>query len=146
MNIWTMSAPISSEYNYAMLDFNNTVYATSEHKKEATASRMEKDKTDLAKLATKLVQHSPSSDMSEETTLRNIITGINADKDVNVQDLFVVGRVTVKPMEGQSVFSYSYSRTNKVKALASARAIKVTDDRTIDPAPGGITVRRSLSR
>ena len=81
MNIWIMSAPISSGYRYAMQDFNNTVYATSERQKEATASRTERDKADLAKLATKLDQHSPFSGMSEETTLRNIITGINADKD-----------------------------------------------------------------
>ena len=107
---------------------------------------MERHKTDLANLATKLEQHSPFSVMSEETTVRNIIRELNVDKDVKVQNLFVVGRDTVKQMEGQPVFLYSYSRTNKVKALASARAIKVTDDRTIDPAPGGITVRRSLSR
>ena len=37
-------------------------------------------------------------------------------------------------MGGQSVFSYLYKRTNKVKTLASARAIKITNDRSIDPA------------
>lgn len=37
-DIWTMSAPISSTYNYAMQDFSNTVYTTSEQHKEATAS------------------------------------------------------------------------------------------------------------
>ena len=105
--IWTMSAPISSAYNFAMQDFNKTVYTTSQQHKEAIASRMERDRADLIKLATTLEQHSP---FSEETTLRNIITGINADKDVNVQDLFVVGRDTVQQMEGQSVFSYSYRR------------------------------------
>ena len=132
--IWTMSAPISSEYNYSMQHFNNTVYATSERHKEATATQMERDKADLPTLATKLEQYSPFSDMSEETTLRNIITGINADEDVNFQDLFDLGRDTVKQMGGQSVFSYLYKRTNKVKTLASARAIKVTNDRSIDPA------------
>ena len=86
----------------------------------------------LGKLATNLEQHSPFSDLSKETTLRNIITGINADKDVNVQYLFVVGRDTVNQMKGQSVFSYSYKRTNKGKMLASARTIKVTDDISID--------------
>lgn len=92
---------------------------------------MERDRADFTKLATKLEQHPP---FPKETTLRNIVTGINADKDVNVQDLFILGRDTVKHMEGQSVFSYSYKRKTKVKTLAAARAIKVTDDRTIDPA------------
>ena len=114
-----------------MQGFSEAAYITSEQHKEATASRIERDRSDLTKIAAKLEQHSP---FSEEVALRNIITGINADGDVNVQDLFVVGRDTVKHMEGQSVFSYSYKRKFKVKTLASARAIKVTDDKTIDPA------------
>ena len=80
---------------------------------------------------TKLEQYSP---FSEDASLRNIITGINAADDVNVQDLFIVGREVVKQMEGQPVFEYSYRRKNKVKTLASARSIKVTVDRVIDPA------------
>ena len=79
--IWTISAPISSEYNYVMRDFNNTVYATCEQHKEATASRMERHKADLAKPATKPEQHSLISDLSVETTLKHIITEINSDKD-----------------------------------------------------------------
>lgn len=76
-----MSAPISSSYNYAMQEFNNTVYTTSEQYKEATLSRIQRDRFDLGKLASKLQQNSP---FSEETTLRNIITGINADKNVKL--------------------------------------------------------------
>ena len=90
--IWTMSAPISSEYNYAMQDFNNAVYATSEQHKEASVSRMSRDKADLEKLVAKLEHFSPFSD---EATLRNIITGMNANEDVYVQDLFTIGSDTV---------------------------------------------------
>ena len=50
-----------------------------------------------------------------------------------MQDLFIVGRNTVKKMEGQSVFSYSHKLNTAVRTLASARAGKVTKDRTIDP-------------
>ena len=60
--------------------------------------------------------------------------GINADEDVNVQNHFKVGKDTVKQMEGQAVFSYSFKRKARVKTLASARTVKVTDDQTIDPA------------
>jgi len=108
--VWTMSAPISSSYNYAMQEFNNTVYTTSEQHKEATLSRIQRDRFDLGKLASKLQQNSP---FSEETTLRNIITGINADKNVNVQDLFTVGAGIVTEMNGVSVLDYSYKRKSK---------------------------------
>ena len=40
----------------------------------------------------------------------------------------------MKTMEGQSIFSYSHKRNTRVKTLATARAIKITEDRTIDPA------------
>lgn len=59
---------------------------------------------------------------------------MNADNDVNVHDLFTVGRGTVKDMEGQSVFAYSYKRNNKVTTFPSARGIQVAEVRTIDPA------------
>ena len=129
--VWLMSAPISPAYNYAMQNFNNKIYTTSEQHKGATASRIQRDTADLEKNYTKLEQYSP---FSEDASLRNIITGINAADDVNVQDLFIVGREVVKQMEGQPVFEYSYRRKNKVKTSASARSIKVTVDRVIDPA------------
>ena len=85
----------------------------------------------LAKIAAKLEQHSPFSD---EVTLHNVITGINAEGGVNVQVLFIVGRNTVNKMEGQSVCSYSHKRNIVVRTLASAQTIKFTRDQTIDPA------------
>ena len=87
--LWTMSAPISSAYNNAMQNFNSTVYATSEQHKEAAPSRMDRDRIHLAKLSTKGADHSP---FTGERTLRNIITGINADENVNVPNLFDVGK------------------------------------------------------
>ena len=117
--VWIMSAPVSSAYNYAMQEFCETVYTTSDQHK------------DLAKLAAKLDQQSPFSD---EVALRNIITGINADTNVNVQNLFIVGKDAVTNMEGQAVFSYLHKRTNAVKTLASTRAVTVDKERGIDPA------------
>ena len=114
-----------------MQDFTDTVFTRSEQHKEAMPSRMERDRTDMTKLATKLEKHSP---FSEGKALRNIITGINANTDVNVQDLFSAGKETVTHMEGQAIFSYTYKRKAKVKTLAASRTIKITEDQTIDPA------------
>ena len=65
-----------------MQDFTDTVFTRSEQHKEAMPSRMERDRTDMAKLATKLEKHSP---FSEGKALQNIITGIKVNTDVNVQ-------------------------------------------------------------
>ena len=126
---WTMCALISAAYNNAMQDFTDTVFTRSEQHKDATLSRMERDRTDIAKLATKLEKHSPFSGKAWQT----IITGINADTDVNVQDLFSADKETVTQMEGQAIFSYTYKRKAKVKTLAASRTIKITEDQTIDP-------------
>ena len=89
-------------------------------------------------LAAKLDQQSPFSD---EATLHNIITGINADTNVSVQNLFIVGTDAVTNMEGQAVFSYSHKRTNAVKTLASTRAVTVDKERGID---SGLLFQRFL--
>ena len=89
---------------------------------DATAPRMARDKDDLAKLAVKLLQQFGFSD---EVALRNIITVINADTNVNVQNLFIMGKDAVTNQEGQDVFSYSHKRTNAVKPLASIRSVAV---------------------
>ena len=87
-----------------MQDSTDTVFTRSEQHKQAMLSRMERDRTDMAKLATELEKHSP---FSEGKALRNIITGINANTDVNVRDLFSASKETVTHMEGQTIFSYN---------------------------------------
>ena len=54
--VWTMSAPVSSAYNYDMQEFRETVYTTSDQHNDEFAPRMVRDKYDLAKLAEKLDQ------------------------------------------------------------------------------------------
>ena len=129
--IWTMSSPVSSSYNHSMQEFCGMQYTTSEQHKETTTARIIRDKDDLTKLASVLQLYTP---FSEETTLRNIITGINGADDGNVHELFSIGRDIVAKMEGQVITSYSHRRNSKAKTLASAKAVKVAEDRSIDPA------------
>jgi len=71
---------------------------------------------------------------SPDESLRNIITGINANENVNVQNLFEIGKDIVQKMDGQSVFCYSHKRSLKAKTLASSKNVNVSADRSIDPA------------
>jgi len=70
---------------------------------------------------------------SADESLCNIITGINANEEVNVQDLFEIGKDIVQKMDRQSVFSYSHKRSLKAKTLASSKNVKVSADRSTDP-------------
>lgn len=76
--IWTVSSPVPSTYKYSMQEFCEMRYTTSEQHREATAARIVRDKEDLNKLDTMLGLYTP---FSSETTLHNIVTGINADDD-----------------------------------------------------------------
>jgi len=90
-----------------------------------------RDKADLSKVAEKLDSFTP---FPADESLRSIITGINANEDVNVQDLFEIGKGIVQKMDGQSIFSYAHKRSLKVKTLASSKNVNVSEDRSIDPA------------
>ena len=92
---------------------------------------MKRDEIDLGKVAEKLDSVTP---LSTDESLRNIITGINAIEGVNVQDLFEIGRDIVQEMDGQSVFSYSHKQSLNAKTLASSKNVRVSADRSIDPA------------
>ena len=116
--LWTMSAPASSAYSDKMQSFTDQSLVTSEQHKEATASRVKRDHEDLEKIAEKLQEYSL---FTEEASLRNIITGVNANGDVNVHNLFAIGKETLATMEEQPVFSFAYKRKLKARTLASAR-------------------------
>lgn len=136
--LWTMSTPITSEYNYAMQEFTELAYTTSEQHKEGTQSRIKRDASDLLKLKTKLASCSP---FSQDATLRNIVNGVVADEDVNVHDFRSVGEKIIDTMIGQPVFSISFKRKDKAKTLGTTASVKVAADRAIEP---GLLFQRFL--
>ncbi|KAJ8364405.1 hypothetical protein SKAU_G00132360 [Synaphobranchus kaupii] len=69
--LWTMSRPITAEYNIAMQEFTNLSYTTSEQHKDLTEARMKRDAADLEKISSKLAIWSP---FSPDSSLRNIVT------------------------------------------------------------------------
>ncbi|KAH3788818.1 hypothetical protein DPMN_166980 [Dreissena polymorpha] len=83
-NLWTLSAPVTSEYNSAMQDFTDLVYTTSPQHQESTEARIKRDASDLEKMHTKITTCSP---YTADPTLRNIVNGIVAGSDVNVRAL-----------------------------------------------------------
>lgn len=123
--VWAILSTVSSAYNFTMQELTPRSYATSIQHKELSASQVRRDETDLGKVAEQLDSFKP---FSGDESLHNIITGINANEDVNVQDLFKIGKDIVQKMDGQSVLSYSHKRSLKAKTLASSKNVKVSAD------------------
>ena len=74
--VWTMSSTVSSSYNLAMQELTANNYTTGEQHKELSTSTVSRDEVDLEKVAAKLDSFTPFSD---DKSLRNIITGVNAN-------------------------------------------------------------------
>ena len=129
--LWTMSTPITSEYNNAMQEFNELTYTTSEQHRESTEARMKRDHADLENMKEKLSTCKP---FSPDTSLRNIVTGVVAKEDVNVHEFETVGNEILEKMVGKSIFEISFKRKDRAKTLADESSIKIAKDRTIDPA------------
>ena len=66
--------------------------------------------------------------------LRNIITGVVAKDEVNVDEYLSVEKRPLKKMIGQPTFIYPCKRKDKAITMGEASAVRVTADRTIDPA------------
>ena len=129
-SLWTMSVPITSEYNNAMQGFNGLCYTTSEQHKESTEPRIKRDKSDLMEIHEKLLS---TTLFTEDPSLRNIINGIVAEENVNANDYKSVGGKILDKMSGKPVFTFSFKRKDKATTLGDTSAIKIHLDQTIDP-------------
>ena len=112
--LWTLSTPVTSEYNHVMQEFN------------------------LQKIYRNLKPFSP---FAHYQSLRNIVNGVVDEPDDNVHDFRSVGVAIISKMIGQPVFSVSFQRKYKAKSLASNVSVKVAHDRTIYP---GLLFQRFL--
>ena len=124
-NLWTLSAPVTSEYNSAMQDFTDLTYTTSPQHKDSTLARIKRDASDLEKIRIKLAACSP---FTSDSTLRNIVNGIVAGPDVNVHAFESVGNKIIEDIIGKSAFTYKFKRKDRAQTLGNISAVK------IDPA------------
>ena len=87
--VWLMSRPVCLEVNNAIQDLTSVTYATSDQHKEITQSRQERDMKDSQEIISYLHVHNPFD--LDDTTLRNIATGLTAGEKINADDAQAVG-------------------------------------------------------
>ena len=113
-SLWTMSMPVTAMYNMTMQDFNNLTYTTSDQHKETIDARLNRDIHDLAKINSRLIPFTP---FSEDRSLRNIVTGIEAPSDTNVHEYKAVGMNIINTMVSEAAFQYYFKRKDRAKTL-----------------------------
>ena len=105
--IWILPMPVMAEINSSMQEFTNVDYYTSEQHKECTHSRLKRDNHDVVKLLSFLEKRNPFSSGKE---LRNIVNGITALGNVNVENCRDIGEFIMGTMYNQSIDDYVYKR------------------------------------
>ena len=92
-----------------MQEFTDLVYSTSEQHKESTGSRMRRDRADMQKITEKFRAFQP---FSEDPSLRNIVTGVVANDDVDVHEYTIIGNGIVEQLVGKPIF-FSFLQTQR---------------------------------
>ncbi|CAG2232051.1 unnamed protein product [Mytilus edulis] len=122
---WILSMPDCAEMNNALQEFTGVNYGTSDQHKEGGESRRSRDCQDLKTFLSFLISRSP---FVEETSFRNIETGVSADKFVNVDNSKELGIKILKSMDGKKIDEFSFKRKEQATILSAKSAIKVDDD------------------
>ena len=112
--LWLLSIPVTAQYTMKMEENLNVYYETSEQhfgNKYASKTRVTRDLADSIKVEDYI---SKSVFLSEDTVLRNITTGEEADDQVNVDELFTIGNKIIADLENESIFECKMKRNDAV--------------------------------
>lgn len=107
---WILSMPDCAEMNNALQEFTGVNYGTSDQHKDGGESRRSRDCQNLKTFLSFLISRSP---FVEETSLRNIETGVSADKFVNVDNSKELGIKILKSMDGKKNMNFHLKGKNR---------------------------------
>ena len=130
-SLWTMSMPVTSEYNSAMQEFTNLSFTTSDQHKDLSEARIKRDTSDVSKINKKLATCTP---FSPDPSLRNVVNGVVASSGVNVHEYESVGKKIMANMIGHAVFTVLFKRKEKATTLGEISKVKIAPEQTIDAA------------
>ena len=98
---------------------------------ETGTTRTAKDTKDMIVITSFLHERNPFAD---DSTLRNIATGVVGDASVNVTKAKEVGTEILKAMEGQTAAELIMKRTGQLRTLATKRSLKIDGNPvSVDP-------------
>jgi len=129
--VWALSRPVCGEVNNAMQRLTSVGYTTSEQHKDLSMARKKRDANDVNKLLTFIEDKSP---FGNAETLRNIVNGVIATDNVNVDRAEDIGSKILGDMEGKQVLKYTFKKKDQAVAMDSKSKISIDgEDVSIDP-------------
>ena len=130
-NIWVLSRPACAQVNGTMQNLTGVHHKSSEQIKDLSNSRIERDFNDLSTIKTFLEERNPFK-VSED--LVNIVTGMHANLDMNVDNSKAIGISILQGMQEKSPANHVFRRKEQAVTLASRNAVKLKEDSiVVDP-------------
>ena len=129
--VWLLSMPACAQVNRAMQILTGVRYESSEQHKELGKPHQTRDMRDTFKLLSTLKQWDP---FAPDPALRGLVSGITANKDVNVDIAEHVGKNILLTMIGENVLEYTFKRKSQAVTLGSQTAVMIEGEAVqVDP-------------
>ena len=121
-NTFVFSRPACAEVTSAIEDIAGCTSGTSEQHMEQTQSRLKSDSHDMELLNDFFDEHDP---FSGHKTLVNIVSGVEASKEVNIDTTLDSGNTILENMHKKFVASYHFKKSSKSTNMAQKVKMKV---------------------
>lgn len=123
--------PSCAEVNQAMQEVSAVGFYRSEQHKEETKARQKRDQKDVLTIIDVMKDRSP---FAGDTNLRNIETGVVADRSVNADNAKEVGDKIIKSIKSRTILDFSFKRKDQIVTMASKTSLKI-DRETVHVDP-----------
>ena len=125
---WLLSMPACAEMNAAMQDFTQINYETSE---EISTARLKRDEKDSKAVLQYLQDRNPFTD---DTSLRNISTGVDAQVSANAEHAEEIGKSILTSMENEATIEYTFKKKDRVTPIETNSTVTIEGESvSVDP-------------
>ena len=123
--------PACAQVNVAIQTLTGVRYESSKQHKELGKARQTRDMRDTFTLLAMLKQWDP---FAPDPALSGLVSGITANKDVNVDIAEQVGKNILLTMIGVNVLEYTFKRKSQAVTLGSQTAVMIQGEAVqVDP-------------
>ena len=128
---WLLGMPACAEMNRAMQELTSLAYDSGEQSRNILVSHITRDHEDTKIVMRAIRERNVFSDIEG---LRNIMNGVSACDDANVDVAKAVGQDILKDMNGTPVLDFKFSRKRSVTIMGGKSTITINGQKSaIDP-------------
>ena len=121
---WLLSTLACAQISCAMQDHVGIQCEHSDQSKDMSETRQKRDVEDTVVIL-KTIAGEGRNPFVQDSVLKNIMTGVNAEESVDVDEARAKGEKILASMAGQPVNTYSFKRKDQSITLAAGSSVKI---------------------